>query len=285
MLLAEWFLVQTTDLKRRQLSRSLAGACPGTWWARQFGCSALLPPPPAVAKKGELFVYPVNIREDLLDAMLWIMHRPDRVVDAARTIPKALRFADVTLRQWRDALDEFGFETGGRDAADEEDSETGEPPAKRQRVLTPYDQRLVELGEALGDYVLANGPDAKAFVEGFYADIEVTMCDHRTDPSLSFDIPRHEGNSTALRILDELPFVRFYTHLDEACREHVLNGLLHKFPPGAEAEDECILDYDPTSQEQSGQLFSKWPLVGLTVHPRDASIWKLSVFYTSEDDE
>ncbi len=52
----EWFVVQTTDLHRRQLSRSLVGQCPGSWWAAQFGREAKFAPPPVVDTLGQLKV-------------------------------------------------------------------------------------------------------------------------------------------------------------------------------------------------------------------------------------
>lgn len=284
MSLAEWFLVQTTDMQRRQLSRSLVDACPGTWWARQFGRSALLPPPPTVDQTGELGVYPVMVHAAVLDAMLMLMHRPDRVEDAARAVPLALK-PTTTLRQWRDALEEFGFQTGPRDVADEDDNV--EPLAKRKRVHTPYDRRLLELGEAWGDYLLTHHPDAMKFVQGRCCLFTTAICYHRTDPALSFDIPRHAGNTSLFQVMNkEAAVAAYYTTCSAYDKNVIHDGILKKFPRGATVSSSCIIQFNSsTGQHLPGYRVEYWPLNGSMVHWRDASVWGMDISYPEDADE
>jgi hypothetical protein len=250
----KWFIVQTTDLQRRQLSSSLVDSVPGSWWAKQFGSAAVVALPPVIDRQGELPVFPVNVASPVLDALIQLMHRPTRIIDAHRVVPPSLKDTR-TLRDWLDALDEacFGPLVEGPLADDDP-----QPPTKRPRYFDFRDELLMDLGRLLGDFLIANHPRAKEFIEGSISGIEMAMLICYGDaPGLSFTIP-HNPLSSVHPILRNSKFAEEFDDTDDAGRAMIFAGLSERFP-GAFITSRKEMCQSETSKTRPRHI-TTWPL-------------------------
>ncbi len=225
----------------------------------------------------------MNVELVLLAPMIALMHTPTRLEDAARNAPEAVKeaYGDEALRRWRDTLDEFLLvpQKPGDAAADdgEDDEEAKEPLRKKRRMLNPYEQRMVQLGERLGDYILAKHPGVERFLKGL---------DPRLDMSLlvAYDGSDHESFTLPLLedptddVLAKNSFAWLFHTARESDRAHILNGLKAKFPR-TKVQHAVAVNNDPKSRRQAGVTIHWWPNVGTHCHEKTEHVIGLTLFY------
>jgi hypothetical protein len=169
-----WFLLQTSDLQLRQVSRVLIGSAPPEW-RKQFEGAPFAPPTPLYtteAARGSLPVYAVDVTLAELSAMLALLQTPEALGDYWAAVPAKV---DKTLTAWRGLLRSYGWIVNDAlvDAA-QPTIELQERPKKRKRAsastqpqpLSPFNIRVYEAAAALGRYVFENHPKADAFRAG-----------------------------------------------------------------------------------------------------------------------
>jgi len=157
----EVFLVQTTDLALRQISRSLVSTV--EWWRTKFPSPGTAGPRFTVKPVREhlgMLVFTLDLPVAILDAMLHMMHVPETREEYWQHLPPAL-VATYTLATWRGYMREFGFATS-EDVLGGDD----EPLHKKQRILSPFDLKLERVATAFYAYIQAHHPLAAAFSLG-----------------------------------------------------------------------------------------------------------------------
>jgi len=250
----EWFLVQTSDLQLRQLSRSLADGG-AHWWRAMFGQASKFQRRPIREEFG-LPVYCVNLPANVVDAMLELLHFPSLVGPALLHAP-----AGVALAVWRKYLLEYGFTN--EVFVDEEDSDeeaTAERPSKKARNEAPerpYQEALMRIATDLHAYIFMHHPDAMKFQNGQQTELIVGLVGAHSRPRppscdvFHFGHPDLNGNDAYL--------VNFLFNLSDTNRALFLANLASLSPHGTRVLFRVLHRAQPYSKSPDPYACRRWP--------------------------
>jgi hypothetical protein len=194
MTVPPYFLLQTSDLKLRQVSRALMEAGPMPWRLRFVPATTTgggAPPVPVRvhADSGGLPVYGIDVSLTALDALLEMMRTPEAVRYYWNHMPDGIKMG---LLPWRGLMRAHGFITDNAPLDEEPIAVVDDGPprkrAKKQPVLSPYDKRMVSVAKALHALICREHPQAAEFLAGrltqldcvFVACVGVCTCAHVT---------------------------------------------------------------------------------------------------------
>jgi hypothetical protein len=251
----ETFLVQTTDLELRQLSRALVSTV--HWWRTKF--------PPPVTSGPAFTLKPVRTYEGLpvftldmpvavLDCMLDMMHVPELQAEYWMHLPKLLTYT-YTLAAWRGYMRAFGFDNVVEEiSSDDEDSKQ---TAKKARTLSAFDLKLERVATALHTFIFENHPNAAAFLTGVK---EALYCHFasRWHPSMAPAdfVFTHED------LTDDDDIIGWWLMhtLRDTQRAFFLQVLKRLAPTGTNVRLSYVSQRDEHSKSRAVLQSNKWPL-------------------------
>jgi hypothetical protein len=247
-----WFLLQTSDLQLRQVSRTLVGdtLC-SSWWRTQFGPDSPFTIAP-LRTHLELPVYGIDLPLNVLEAMLHVIQVPDSLADVWRHLPTPLK-DHMTLTTWRGYLRAYGF-------VETDDITNNDLPAAkvmRSEPKNPYQKTIKSVAIALYQTIMTGHPDAETFRLGgsstlvchFVAREKTT----RMGPN-TFTIP-HPVLEKQLLIVGH-----FINNLEETEWDIFSAAFLSSAPPNTAVFRDVFHKADPKSRATSGIISNKWPL-------------------------
>ncbi len=258
------FLLQTSDLQLRQVSRAVLTGAP-EWWRGQFVNTSGLQLKP-LRTHLDLHVYGIDVPAPVLDAMLELIQVPELVEDYWAHIPTTLK-ETMTLRAWRGFMRAYGFAT-------DVDLDAEQQPIKRRRVMTPFDEKLEALATALHEHIFANHPKGAKFLDGCEKQVR---CHFVTCYSQPLSVPGADSYSIPVDTrwqesgrMDVAHFLGRY--LTASHRETVADILKHLSPAGTQVQMETALEYhEKISKKQiTKKAFDDWPLTRSVTLTNDA---------------
>jgi len=262
------FLLQTSDLQLRQVSRALLSSAPEWWRAQYAPSSGSLPPPKPLRTHLDLPVFAIDVPVAVLDVFLEMIQVPELVEDYWQHAPAAL---GLKLRSWRGHMRAYGF-TSEEDL----DAEAAPPPAKKRGVMTPFDAKLEAVATLLHEHIFAHHPKAARFREGLEKSLFcnfATCCkDSAYHAVRSYDIPV----DSALHDFVEGPTLEVAhfldTYLDDSHKETVVAMLRRLSPPGTHVAMKTALEYQEKVSKKAvlKREFCNWPLTAPVTLGNDA---------------
>jgi hypothetical protein len=247
------FLLQTSDLQLRQVSRALLSGAP-EWWRARFALAPTgLPPPAPLRTHLELPVFGIDVPAAVLDVFLEMIQVPELMDDYWRHAPTGL-----ALRAWRGYMRAYGF-TNSEDL----DAEADAPPAKKAR-RTPFDAQLEVIAAALHAHIIANHPKGARFLQGLEKKLEcVFVSSYRVvnaDPVLAYTFTVDDAPLLPNGKLVVAHFLGRYLAKSHAVT--IIHALKRLSPPGIEIDMETELDYTENVSKKMvvKKTFNGWPL-------------------------
>lgn len=250
----EVFFLQTTDVELRQVSRGLVREG-GEWWRTKFPTpgdkvSFTLKP---LREHLSLSVFSIDLPVAVLDAMLEMMHVPEAKKDYWRHLPPLLQ-GKMLLCTWRGYMREYGFTAIEDLNQADEDCVIVEPPAKKARIMTPYDEKLIRVAKSLHTWIFSEHPMAAKFVSGLIDQLFCHfMVSYSTTPSSVLQHDDLSGNEAVIGW-----YIGAYLNLKQ--REFFLDAIKSMCADGTSVRFGTHHERDEKSKSNLPATSHTWPL-------------------------
>lgn len=251
----EWFLVQTTDLSLRQMSRGLVSGAPA-WWRLRFGTNPKFPPVP-LRMHLEVPVFGIDVPCAALDVMLEMIQVPENIPDYWRSLPAVLDGL-MTLKTWRGYMRAYDFvDTTNLDA------DPDEPDPKRRR-LNPFQETLAEVAAILHTYIFTHHPKAPLYVAGQVRRLGCQVVAKYTSPKGTYSGNVHTTTIDCAPLSSGImqPYQYLFCYLSTEHAAFVCGILEDLSPAGTTVKMRNIHEHNGelAARYDTGTEYKEWPL-------------------------
>jgi hypothetical protein len=279
----EWFILQTSDLQMRQMSRALATGSTSGWWRKRFDPQTEFKQQPLREHLG-LPVFPIDLPSEVIDAMFILMHAPQTIAMAVKTLPPILS-DKLTLDAWKALLIEYDFVSPEEEDTQEEEHVAADKGGGIFRTFkiepsNPYQWRLFRIARALHEHVFANNPDAYEFIKGTRMDFAcIFLVNYKRCVAQQRAHFKHPDMYSDDQVLAD--FLRELKMHDETGLSFFVNVLASQVIKSVKVSLSRKMKYDPSSKPINATAsFGCWPLIGsVSCVDSENEVWMLSYFY------